>query len=615
MAFSIAFASLFLAQAAPAPPGIAIDFAAAEPHSAWFASALEEMVGREVGRFHRVQLAEKIDPALCPGHERACLEAAYEKSGVSVAVLGTLRGKKLRYAIYDTFSHTAASEGVVAAEGLTRTALERRISDIIRPIVGSGGLVDQRGQAASLESASDLFLPIATGMLWGVFMLVNLGFVFAPAYGLSRIRHHALGTLLASWLAMSTLRALVLLAYLPIFLMLEDSDFFVVAFPSACLALDLLFLGFVRVRADRLDRALVLGPASERNPWHTTIKRYFMGYVRRTGVELDRDLLERTLFLPAKGAGVTSYGGGFARPRILVGEKLRDLALGELPDEDELPERAVNPDELPYGFLVPGADPSAELRRALAKAPPKPRGHIPRLLGEHATLLGFVMPQTGGQSVPLIANTREDFEVVKKLLTNHYAAFETNEDEDNVDDTDPSQLDLLFGALLREVGAIRRKDTLFAAIRGMALIRPFAALYDRLLGGPAERVADAYAALNHALHHLIQYRYFQQGGSELLTARADVPRLLRSSKEILDRARRTQPARSLTWLSELFHQPIAGRGDRRTRALAALAVALALFAILGKAAKDASDYHPTYVDRMAQSSGGAANDDRDNGHH
>src|SRR5207249_2666527 len=102
-----------------------------------------------------------------------------------------------------------------------------------------------------------------------------------------------------------------------------------------------------------LDTKLVTGLPTEREPWHKTVKRYFRGYVRRNGVEVDERMLARTLFLPSARADVTCYGGGFARPRILVGEKPREIALGELPDEEEFPDRTVNPEELPAGIVAP----------------------------------------------------------------------------------------------------------------------------------------------------------------------------------------------------------------------------------------------------------------------
>jgi hypothetical protein len=328
---------------------------------------------------------------------------------------------------------------------------------------------------------------------------------------------------------------------------------------------------------------------------------------------------------------VISYGGGFARPRILVGERVREEALGGLPEESELPDRTVNPDELPLGLLVPASgsgdhdDARAaaveRLRRRLGAAPPRPRGSTPRVLGQGATLLGWVLPQPSEEGIPLIANTREDYEVVRRLLTQHYAAFERNSDDDEVDDTDPTQKDFLFGALLREAGTLLRRDSLFATIwYGLALawprssfvyrlfIRPPIALYDRLLSGPAARVADGYVALNHGLHHLIQYLCFLRGeAAEELTARASPPRLSQRSHQLLQRlkepargdergALRATPRNRLRWLAQLFYPLGAPRRAARWAGGLALAVTLLLVAL--HAVRSAIAYHPSYLERL-----------------
>src|SRR5262249_14788126 len=255
-----------------------------------------------------------------------------------------------------------------------------------------------------------------------------------------------------------------------------------------------------------------------------TIRKCLLGYVRRSRADLDRRLLERVLFLPGHQPHVTSYGGGLGSPRVLVGVDSREAALGELPDETEAPEHTINPEELPSGILVPRpplSDRAARKldarRRTLTAAPPRSRSSAPRLIGEQATLLGWVMPHA--QGIPLIANSRDDYDLVRQLLTEHYAAFR-NVDEDDWDDTDPSQLDFLFGAILRELGSFERHDGALNTLRhAFALAQAKASwlsrhviggigrLFERFLSGPAAVVGDAYAALNHGLHHLIQYLY------------------------------------------------------------------------------------------------------------
>jgi hypothetical protein len=492
---------------------------------------------------------------------------------------------------------------------------------------------------------SAIGVAVAAGMIWGAFALVHLSWVFAPIRGLALARHDAIWPLLRSWLALAFLRACLFAAYLPLFwialaacdaLGLPRRATWMLALPSFGLFLYFWLLTLVDNLAAYLDVHLVVGPPTTRSPWHATMKRYFRGYIRRHGVELDAALLERTLFLPSSVPGVVSYGGGFARPRILVGEEVRDGALGQLPDETELPERTVNPEELPFGFLLPDVrkrDLSAaeQRRNQLTVAPARPRAVAPRVLGESATLLGWVMPQPGGDGVPLIADSSEDLEIVRRLLTGHYAAFERDADEDEIDDTDPTQKDFLFGALLREMVVLQSRDSLLGTLRlalgagKVSFLRRWlytitVGLYDRFLSGPAARVADAEAALHHGLHPLIQYLAFLRSGADsLMTARANAPQLIQKSKDLIDhlqskfvpgeRQMGATGRNRLLWLSQLFHAPLARRGDRVLRAALLLFVAIVGGVALFYAVREAVDYHPIYVEHM-RSTQGAAPDER-----
>ncbi|HEX9102685.1 MAG TPA: hypothetical protein VF997_10800, partial [Polyangia bacterium] len=300
--------------------------------------------------------------------------------------------------------------------------------------------VDAPAALARLAAAPSPLLSIAAGMLWGAFALVVVRWVFAPIHGLGQIRHDALWTLLGSWAVLSLLRALLVATAAPLLFLavracalsdVPERVTVAVVLPGVGLLLHVGLLTLVDNLALYLDVQLVIGPAGERNPWHGTIKRYCRGYLRRNGVDFDGALFERTLFLPSLLPKVVSYGGGFARPRIAVGEQAREAALGGLPEETEFPDRTVNPEELPWGLILPGggADEGGQrsaraeaTRKQLTGAPARRRGAVPRLLGESATLLGWVLPQPGDSGIPLIANSVDDYDVVKRLLTEHYAA-------------------------------------------------------------------------------------------------------------------------------------------------------------------------------------------------
>jgi hypothetical protein len=262
-----------------------------------------------------------------------------------------------------------------------------------------------------------------------------------------------------------------------------------------------------------------------------------------------------------------------------------------------------------------------ERRRQLTLAPARRHAHMPRLLGQNATLLGWVLPQPAPRGIPLISDTQEDFGVVKRLLSEHYSAFAADDDE--VDDTDPRQKDFLFGALLRQIGVVARHDVYFATIAlswddvssragwFSHVLRTPLTLYEWFIAGPAARVADAYAALNSGLHHLVQYLCFLRGtGETLLTARADLPRLAGTSRIMVTEVQRSEPSvrerqafnatprDRVVWLASIFHGQLFPGRLRWGRMIVALAVAALAGVLTAQSISQAVAYHPIYVERM-----------------
>jgi hypothetical protein len=694
---------------------------------------LEDVVGNEFRRFQGVSVAKKIDAALCPGRGARCLVDHYRTAGVQIVILGELGGHQdLAYQVFDTWTGRRAFDGTLRVFGVTSSALQRQIGDMVRPVMQRGGLLDERpaatpdvapppqapprspfhsrplveqldlasaaliglvlsplvlalllvgpralakrampaswawsalllgvlvpvpivarvldlqrlaaGLSAHPPRIAGLLSPVAAGMLWGAFVMATAVWLVAPLRGLERIRHDALWPVLRSWAALCLLRAAALFAvYAPLIVLavrtsraigLPARPTLAFVVPAAGLLTHFWLLSLVDNLSLYLDARLVSGPPTLRNPWHATIKRYFLGYVRRNVVEIEQKLLDGTLFLPGVNEEVVCYGGGFARPRIVVGARPLEAALGELPDEEEVPDRTANAEELPEGFVLPSLDPAEDLallaraeerRRQLTRAPARRRAHMPRLLGENATLLGWVLPQSAPRGIPLISDTQEDFGVVKRLLSEHYSAFAA-QDDDEVDDTDPTQKDFLFGALLRQIGVVARHDVYFATVAlswhvvssragwFSHVLRAPLTFYERFLAAPAARVADAYAALNSGLHHLVQYLWLLRGtGESLLTARADLPRLAGTSRIMLTEVARSEqsaqerqdfhatPRDRMVWLTSVFHGQLFPGRLRWGRVIVALAVAAAAGVLAAQSISQAVAYHPIYVERM-----------------
>ena len=219
-------------------------------------------------------------------------------------------------------------------------------------------------------------------------------------------------------------------------------------------------------------------------------------------------------------------------------------------------------------------------------------------LGQPATLLGYV-PPAPGELVPLISDNPQDLAIVRKLLSEHYPWFAPDPDEE-FDATDPTDKDLLFGALVHALGMVRRNDTQLATIK-LALGKVAA----RIASPIRARLADSYAALNFARHHLIQFLHYSwQRNADVLTARARPLRLAAVSrtllKDVVD-AKKPPPGAlraRLVWLSQFFADPIVDRRAVIVRRVAAGVAAAALVAALGIAVQRSIAYHPVYLERM-----------------
>ncbi|HEX6837363.1 MAG TPA: hypothetical protein VF334_12365, partial [Polyangia bacterium] len=143
------------------------------------------------------------------------------------------------------------------------------------------------------------------------------------------------------------------------------------------------------------------------------------------------------------------------------------------------------------------------------------------------------------------------------------------------------------------------------------LLRPPLARSERFLAAPAARVADAYAALNAGLHHLIQYLCFLRGTEEgKLTRRANVPALVHTSHDLLQHIERDRlapdekqlfratPRNRVLWLSQFFHAPIASRMRSSLRFVALLSLAFVTGLVILLAVENAADYHIIWLERM-----------------
>ena len=495
-------------------------------------------------------------------------------------------------------------------------------------------------------------LAVVGGLLWGWFALLNLRIIIPRLPGSERIRHSNLGLLVQTWLVNLLLRCFFVVAYLPtvvtlygLWILFELDTFvlFVGLAPLAGLLSYLWLLAMVESFSLYLDSALVDGVPEASNPWHLHAMKYFGGYLKRGGLRLGRRLLSNTLILPGKDPGIVTYGGGLTPGRIVIHGDLLEAALGSPDERSFQSELNVDYNAWGEGTLSPcycGNESESRARRRMGRMRrflKRQRRHqrersvtmgiqsdSPWNIGQSATLLGWVLPHAQEETVPLISDTQDDFKVLRRLLTDHYAALDKRSFDEEHDDTDPKQKDFLFGAILREVGALHRRDGLFSSLTCSASVglrrAPewvkkiagwFVELYMRSLSRYPALLADTYAALNLGKNHLIQcLDLLKSGKSDLLTARADAPELINTSREILmalaaeetegvDRQifRATLKNR-LLWLSRFTYAPLQKRRHVLFKAFALVGGLAAAVGFLTFVIQEAVAYHSIYVARI-----------------
>ncbi|MFC1611831.1 hypothetical protein ACFL6C_12785, partial [Myxococcota bacterium] len=505
---------------------------------------------------------------------------------------------------------------------------------------------------------------VVGGMAWGWLTLLVSRLALPKIPGMRGIRHDNVGPLLKTWCYVSFLRLFsISLFCLPFVLavwqgseLLQLSPQLAVGViaPVSGLLVYFWLVSLVDHLSHHLDQRLVEGEASTRNPWHPAVRKYFRGYVRRLGLDIDRSLLDRVLFLPGRVDGVVAYGG-FSRPRIVIDLATLELALGPVQQEDvESQAPPIAPGAWPLGLVVPeeSTDAASQGDEPLqGDEPPRRRGWArrakrlraarqrhsraaprwrtwarPPLIGENATVLGYLKPLAVDEAVPLIANDQEDFGVVRQLLTEHYGGFEKGWFDDEYDDTDPTQKDFLFGAVLHQLGSLQRGDTLaatlaltsreyLAGVSGVtrAIARFPGSLIQRFFSRHPAILADAYAVLNQGRNHLIQYLHYSRTKSQdLLTTRAATPRLFRVSQQILEKTAgeevtgedrqllRASLRNRLVWISRHFYLPIPETRKSRVGVVITVGMLFAAATVLAVSINESIEYHSDYLERMRQ---------------
>lgn len=496
--------------------------------------------------------------------------------------------------------------------------------------------------SAALASLWGLF----SGIAWGIVFWMAATYVVPPLSGFERVAPRDVTRLVWHALYATLQRSLLLLvAATPLVVWLSalasvwelpSSALWLGPAPVVALLAWLTLATWVACLTPVLDAAFVEGEVSRDNPWHHEVHKYFMGYVKRSGWDLDPELLSRVVFVPGRGEGVVSYGGAGSPARIVVSSALLKLAMSE-PEQAKVNTAGdvVLPDwSLGVLFATTAKSGNAALQGMFAPPPPAARSFVTdearRPIGQAATLLGYVMPAPAGEVPPLISDDSSDLQVVRELLAEHYPWTAQDPDEED-DDTDPTHRDFLFGVLVHELGALVRGDltlhTLLLALRHQLreAAPPIRTAFMHMQKAcrlvfwhHTRRIADAYTALHFGHHHFIQYLYFRlTEDRKLLTARASEGSLRRTSARMLATLQAQAPAdgdgeRQLqdeaAWLALFFTSQVPSARQRRIRKIIMLAACAFLLTAFGVSAKQSADYHTQYERTRAASRKPSDND-------
>ena len=163
-----------------------------------------------------------------------------------------------------------------------------------------------------------LFMTLA-GLVWSYFIITNLRIIHPHPQGLERVGQRNILPLLRAYLLTFSLKLLILaLIYAVVFYLstfvgqsfgLEEKTIVVAIFPLMGLYA-LYWIGLIlEVMAMSLDVRLSGSNQDQQKIWSQKLSKYFVSYLKRNGVSLDENLLNKLIFLAGEKERVYCYGG------------------------------------------------------------------------------------------------------------------------------------------------------------------------------------------------------------------------------------------------------------------------------------------------------------------
>jgi hypothetical protein len=378
------------------------------------------------------------------------------------------------------------------------------------------------------------------------------------------------------------------------------------------------------------------------NVWSLKIRKYFISYLKRNGVTLNKKLVKSIVFLPGVHKGVACYGGSFSGPRISIGKDLLKFALGDidesnLEESDEYDKKAIEPVlRQNSAFQITASLTNQRKAKKLFKSRQEKK-RIKRLEKmqkffqrdlklkgyKHNDRLensarGIILARLeGDDDLPsLMSDNLDEMQVLEEILL-EFSALNHRYDEDaEIDDSSEQDKDFLFGALLHKFGGILRRENIFSTFqlylprRKKAKERTYNFLFSKYFAV----VADTFVVLNFGLNHLMQHLYYQATDSTShLTTKGinsgllvSQDQILTCTKEITDERKpsliQTDELDRIVWLSRFCQESIKNKWQPKIQPNRVFkwALSLGVTYLASIVLINSYNYHPIYTEIIAK---------------
>ena len=495
-------------------------------------------------------------------------------------------------------------------------------------------------------------LAAVSGIFWGFFFIINFKIVIPHLQGIERIEPKNLVPLLQSCLITLLIKTIIVagfcfgffygVLYLGNLFSMSQEVILLFLFPLSGLYIFYWVALMLEVFSMSIDVKLSGRKFDFQNVWSLKIRKYFIGYLKRNGVTLNKKLVKSIVFLPGVNKGVACYGGGFSGPRITIGKDLLKFALGDidetnLEDIEEYDKKAIAPvlrqnsafqitanltNQRKAKKLFKSRQEKKRIKRLenmqkFFQRDLKSQGHKHNDRLENSAQGIILARLEGDDDLPsLMSDNLEEMQVLEEILL-EFSALNHRYDEDaEIDDSSEEDKDFLFGALLHKFGGILRHEDIFSTLqlylprRKKAKERTYNFLFSKYFAV----VADTFVVLNFGLNHLMQHLYYQATESTShLTTKGITSGLLVSQDEILTctkeitderkpRIIQTDELDRIVWLSKFCQESIRNQRQPiiQPNRVFKWAFSLGVTYLASIVLINSYNYHPIYTEIIAK---------------